>query len=86
MNKVLDVYLRLEVPHKMCRGFRGVAIIINPIMAYTALSRIVHDVYQSPTISMMGIILTVMYIFPRAKPADKKYGLTKSQRSAEAKQ
>lgn len=62
----------VETPHVALRGSRGLAFIINLVIAFTALCKIVLASYQTITVKMAEMISKVTHISPMARSAIEK--------------
>lgn len=65
---------------RMNRGYGGVRIIINPVLPFTSVRKYPSQTIQALTVRVLSIVVTTIYISPRAKRDEEKEVLEKIQK------
>lgn len=69
---MLDEYIHAHSINARNKGFGGAALIVNPMIKYSAVTKISTTTTQMITIRTRGMTLTGLYISPKATKEDEK--------------
>lgn len=61
-----NLYRHTTLLHMDCRRYGKLAVFVNPLLPYQALTKVCESTCQYITVRVLGSNLTAMYISPKA--------------------